>query len=447
MACAGSLPGYWAAVLTIDTLGRKPLQVVGFLVLTILFCVLGFAFHLLSETAMLALYVVAQFFFNWGPNTTTFIVPGECFPTRYRSTAHGMSAAMGKLGAILAQVISIPILSRDAPPNCTTSSKSCSPWLNRLMQIFALFMLCGTLVSIFCIPETKGITLEELAGEAPTSYNAGRNGSIGGGGGGGGRSRRMPPGKPGDKWNPFAGGQPAGFVYPRIGGGSSRRHRRRRIFGRSSAPQQNTARGGRDNDAGSMRSPDLAAQGANSEGTYGGGNRRLAPNRASSGRQLLSRNGTASNPLASGADSVATSARSRNSAASTATTNTNTNANTNSNTEGGRRSNWASNIHPLHSAFRSRSRDFDEGDENTPYGSYSGGGLRNPPRTATAMSGMSAGGTGRMDDDEILSTAAAGLGTGMFPGWGAGWGRIDREHVDASNLEDIRLRDVGQLLK
>jgi len=31
-------------------------------------------------------------------------VPGEAFPTRYRSTAHGISAASGKLGAIIAQV-------------------------------------------------------------------------------------------------------------------------------------------------------------------------------------------------------------------------------------------------------------------------------------------------------------------------------------------------------
>lgn len=50
------------------------------------------------------LYCLANFFQNFGPNTTTFIVPGEAFPTRYRSTAHGISAASGKFGAVLAQV-------------------------------------------------------------------------------------------------------------------------------------------------------------------------------------------------------------------------------------------------------------------------------------------------------------------------------------------------------
>jgi PHS family inorganic phosphate transporter-like MFS transporter len=47
---------------------------------------------------------LANFFQNFGPNSTTFVIPGEAFPTRYRSTGHGISAACGKLGAIVAQV-------------------------------------------------------------------------------------------------------------------------------------------------------------------------------------------------------------------------------------------------------------------------------------------------------------------------------------------------------
>lgn len=200
LACAGSIPGYWAAVLTVDTIGRKPLQIMGFLVLTVIFCVLGFLLHRLSDTLFLTLYIIGQFFFNFGPNTTTFIVPGECFPTRYRSTGHGISAAMGKIGAILAQVISIPMLTKDSPADC--HGNACSPWLDRLLQLFALFMLLGMFFS-FLIPETKGMTLEELAGEMPTSYNRGRNGSI----------SHYP--RQHSKWNPFAGGHPAGFHYPR----------------------------------------------------------------------------------------------------------------------------------------------------------------------------------------------------------------------------------------
>ena len=69
----------------------------------------GFAYDKLTATesarnAFVFLYCLTNFFQNFGPNTTTFIVPGEAFPTRYRSTAHGISAASGKLGAIVAQV-------------------------------------------------------------------------------------------------------------------------------------------------------------------------------------------------------------------------------------------------------------------------------------------------------------------------------------------------------
>ena len=77
--------------------------------LTILFIIMGFAYDKLTATesarnAFTFLYCLTNFFQNFGPNTTTFIVPGEAFPTRYRSTAHGISAASGKLGAIVAQV-------------------------------------------------------------------------------------------------------------------------------------------------------------------------------------------------------------------------------------------------------------------------------------------------------------------------------------------------------
>ncbi|ODQ74147.1 hypothetical protein LIPSTDRAFT_62193 [Lipomyces starkeyi NRRL Y-11557] len=99
------------------------------------------------------LYVLCQLFMNWGPNTTTFIVPGECFPTRYRSTAHGISAASGKIGAIIAQTAIAPLRTRGCPGG------TC--WLNHVMEIFALFMLLGFFVS-FLIPETKRETLEDI---------------------------------------------------------------------------------------------------------------------------------------------------------------------------------------------------------------------------------------------------------------------------------------------
>lgn len=82
-------------------------------------------------------------------------MPGEVFPTRYRSTAHGISAACGKFGAVIAQVVFSPLKDKGGVTN---------GWVNHLMQIFALFMLMGFCLS-WLIPETNGKTLEELSGE------------------------------------------------------------------------------------------------------------------------------------------------------------------------------------------------------------------------------------------------------------------------------------------
>jgi MFS transporter, PHS family, inorganic phosphate transporter len=123
---AALMPGYLASFLVIDCWGRKPLQLMGFTMLSILFLILGtchrypiarlikphigFEFQEFNQSPLrlkllMFVYCFANFFQNFGPNVTTFVIPGEVFPTRYRATGHGFSAACGKLGAIVAQVI------------------------------------------------------------------------------------------------------------------------------------------------------------------------------------------------------------------------------------------------------------------------------------------------------------------------------------------------------
>ncbi|KAJ4374236.1 hypothetical protein N0V83_002977 [Neocucurbitaria cava] len=163
LICAGALPGYWLTVFTVDTIGRKPIQIGGFGILTIIFCVLGFAWQGLTKTHLLVLYVLAQFFFNFGPNATTFITPAEIFPTRVRSTGHGFSAGLGKLGAVFAQIFFAPMIKKGATHDNPT------PWIHGVMQIFALFMFLGMLTSLL-VPESKRARLEELAGEKDDVY-------------------------------------------------------------------------------------------------------------------------------------------------------------------------------------------------------------------------------------------------------------------------------------
>ncbi|KAF9952122.1 Inorganic phosphate transporter pho84 [Mortierella alpina] len=153
----GAVPGYWTTVFTIERLGRIKIQVLGFVMSCILFCVLGFAYNQIknySVALFVFLFAATQFFQNFGPNSTTFIIPGEVFPTRYRSTGHGIAAGSGKLGAIAAQVGFSQLKDRGGP----------NAFIPQLLQIFALFMFIGLLVT-FLIPETKGKTLEELSNE------------------------------------------------------------------------------------------------------------------------------------------------------------------------------------------------------------------------------------------------------------------------------------------
>ncbi|ORX89287.1 phosphate:H+ symporter [Basidiobolus meristosporus CBS 931.73] len=156
----GTVPGYWFTVFLIERMGRIRIQLMGFALLTIIFVILSAGFYKIRDTAValfIALFTLAQFFFNFGPNTTTFVLPSEVFPTRFRSTAHGISAASGKLGAIIATFgfnELVEIGGKDGD----------HAFLPQTLGIFAGIMFLGFLTT-FWIPETKGKSLEEISGE------------------------------------------------------------------------------------------------------------------------------------------------------------------------------------------------------------------------------------------------------------------------------------------
>ncbi len=54
-----------------------------------------------STAGLMVMFGLSQLVICMGPNCTTFLLPCEVFPTRVRGTAHGVSAAIGKSGAVL----------------------------------------------------------------------------------------------------------------------------------------------------------------------------------------------------------------------------------------------------------------------------------------------------------------------------------------------------------
>ncbi|KAJ7511641.1 major facilitator superfamily domain-containing protein [Mycena galericulata] len=97
----GFVPGYYASILLIEKLGRKWIQIQGFIMAAVFLAILAAKFHTLSKAGFIVCFSFLQFFFNFGANTTTYCYPAEVFPTRFRASAHGLSAASGKVGAII----------------------------------------------------------------------------------------------------------------------------------------------------------------------------------------------------------------------------------------------------------------------------------------------------------------------------------------------------------
>jgi PHS family inorganic phosphate transporter-like MFS transporter len=100
----GFVPGYYVTVLLIERMGRKWIQIQGFLLEALFLGILAGKFNTLSHAAFIVNFALLQFFFNFGANATTYCYPAEVFPTRFRAFAHGISAASGKAGAIISSL-------------------------------------------------------------------------------------------------------------------------------------------------------------------------------------------------------------------------------------------------------------------------------------------------------------------------------------------------------
>ncbi|KAJ0629493.1 putative ABC-type phosphate transporter [Helianthus annuus] len=81
-------------------MGRFAIQLMGFFFMTVFMFALAIPYHHWTQhenrIGFVVMYSLTFFFANFGPNSTTFVVPAEIFPARLRSTCHGISAAAGK---------------------------------------------------------------------------------------------------------------------------------------------------------------------------------------------------------------------------------------------------------------------------------------------------------------------------------------------------------------
>ncbi|GAC1398575.1 MAG: MFS transporter [Ktedonobacteraceae bacterium] len=147
-----ALPGYILSALTIDRLGRKWIQCVGFAMMTVAYALLALVPGVTTLTLpFLLIYGLSYFFTEFGPNVTTFVYPAELFPVMIRSTGHGIAAALGKLGAFLGAFAFPYLLTRFHLPGA--------------MAFAALVSLAGLVLTIFTLPEPNQRSLEEISDE------------------------------------------------------------------------------------------------------------------------------------------------------------------------------------------------------------------------------------------------------------------------------------------
>jgi MFS transporter, PHS family, inorganic phosphate transporter len=75
IALMGTVPGYWVTVFTIEKLGRKKIQYAGFAVLSVTLLILAIFWNQIKTNGpvFVTLFTISQFFFNFGPNVTTYL--------------------------------------------------------------------------------------------------------------------------------------------------------------------------------------------------------------------------------------------------------------------------------------------------------------------------------------------------------------------------------------
>ncbi|GLJ22774.1 hypothetical protein SUGI_0428930 [Cryptomeria japonica] len=182
IALCATVPGYWFTVALIDRIGRFAIQLMGFFFMTVFMFALAIPYyhwrgHKCSSgycggdhVAFVVMYSFTFFFANFGPNSTTFIVPAEIFPARLRSTCHGISAAAGKAGAIIG-AFGFLYAAQSTHASETDEGYPKGIGIKKALLLLGIINALGFLCT-FLVPEAKGKSLEEMSGENEEEQDA-----------------------------------------------------------------------------------------------------------------------------------------------------------------------------------------------------------------------------------------------------------------------------------
>ncbi|WP_315856850.1 MFS transporter [Synechococcus lacustris] len=146
----GFLVGIAFAIWLSDKLGRIPLQIAGFIgcALGLLIAAAG-NFNGANNIVLIGVgFFLFQFMTNLGPNSQTYLIAGEVFPTKIRGVGAGFAAASGKVGAVITAFFFPALLNGFGA--------------DRLLPLLAVTSLIGAWITWLYRVETKGVNLETI---------------------------------------------------------------------------------------------------------------------------------------------------------------------------------------------------------------------------------------------------------------------------------------------
>lgn len=143
--------GYLSAIVLMDVVGRKRLQIIGFIGMAIPISLAAgyYYYNALSFTILLVFFAIFYILENLGANTTTWIYPVELFPTRLRGTGHGIAATVGKVGALVSTFF-LPLV-------------LISLGETAMLAIVATACVGGALITVLMGIETKKLSLDDVS--------------------------------------------------------------------------------------------------------------------------------------------------------------------------------------------------------------------------------------------------------------------------------------------
>ncbi len=99
-----ALPSTALGIYLLPHLSLRTMQTSGFVLVSLVCLIFGAIFNSLRVTdpsALYALFVIVGFFMQFLVNVTTFVMPAAVFRKEVRASFNGISAAMGKVGAVV----------------------------------------------------------------------------------------------------------------------------------------------------------------------------------------------------------------------------------------------------------------------------------------------------------------------------------------------------------